>query len=469
MKTKKNFMIFTIATLIMLIIIYFPSTPEGLNMDAKAALGILSFAIILWMTEAIPFPVTGLSLIILLPIFDLTSFKNAAYSGFGNSIIVFFIGIMIMSAALTESGFTYRFTLAILNKVGTKTSKLLLVFLSIGAFLSMWVTNMGVAAILLPIGKEILENSNLKPLKSNFGKGLMISIAWGCGIGGMGTPVGNGANVLAIGFFKDMANIDITFIDWMKVGLPSILLLLPLSWIILKKVFPPEIDYLPIKDDYIHNELEKLGTITSRERNTIIIFAIAIFFWLTNPLIKNYFNMSIPIQSVALFAAVTMFLPYIEILNWDKAQKVINWGAIVLIAGGLSLGEVLFDTGAVKWVAKTFLYNIGILALVFRFVAIVAIVQIVKVFFSSNTATGLVVIPIMIALAQELNLNVWLIAGPAALSISLAFLLVPSSPTNVIPYSAGYFSMKDFFISGIWLSLAGIITISLTFLIFGSL
>ncbi|GAG26460.1 unnamed protein product, partial [marine sediment metagenome] len=205
----------------------------------------------------------------------------------------------------------------------------------------------------------------------------------------------------------------------------------------------------------------------SKERNVLIIFGITIFLWLTNPLIEQYFNLSIPIQAIAIFAAVLMFLPYIEILTWEDAQKIVNWGAIVLIAGGLSLGDVLLKTGGVNWVAHTFFSNIGILGLSFRFLAIVAIVQVLKIFFSSNTATGLVILPIMILLAQGSGLDVWLVAGPAALAISLAFILVPSSPTNVIPYSAGYFSMKDFAMAGIGITIGGTIMISLTFLLFG--
>ncbi len=468
--SKKNLFILIAAVLIMLFIIWLPiSASTGLTVKGKTALGILAFAIILWMTEAIPFPVTGLSLVLFIPLFGLAPFKEAITLGFGNSIIVFFIGIMTMSAALTRSGFTYRLTLIILHKIGFDTSRLLLVFLAIGAFFSMWVTNMGVAAILLPIAVEMLENSGREPLKSNFGKGLMIAIAWGCGIGGMGTPVGNGANVLAIGFLQDMAGLNITFIDWMKVGVPAILFLLPLSWLILKKVFPPEVKTLPIDKKYVEEELTQLGELTNKERNTLILFGIAIFFWLTNPLLETYFNLSIPIQAVAVFVAVAMFLPTIEVLKWEEAEEIVNWGAIVLIAGGLSLGNILYQTGAVGWLAQTFMQNIGNMNLVLRFIAIVAIVQFLKIFFSSNTATGLVITPIMIALAQGMGLNVWLVAGPAALAISLAFILVPSSPTNVIPYSAGYFTMRDFLVSGIWLSLTGVLTISLAFILFGGL
>lgn len=467
MNSKKNLIILILAIMIMIIIILLPlDLNTDLTNQGKISLGILAFAIILWMTEAIPFPVSGLTLIILVSLFGLLSFEEAVYSGFGNPIIVFFIGIMLMAAALTESGFTQKMTFYILAKIGTKTTTLLLMFLIIGALLSMWITNMGVAAILLPIGKKILEEANREPLKSNFGKGLMISIAWGCGIGGMGTPVGNGANVLAIGFLNNMADIQISFIEWMKFGIPAIIILLPISWLILKFIYPPEIKYLQFDHNYFQEELNKLGKLTKEEISTMAILTTAILLWLIDPILDTWLGFSIPIQAVAICAGVVMFIPHvIDIMSWEKAEKSIDWGAIVLIAGGLSLGEALIKTGGVNWLARILFSGIGDFSIIFRLIVIVSLTLILKILFSSNTATGLVVIPIMIVLAQDLNINIWQIVGPASLAISLAFILVPSSPTNVIPYGAGYFSLKDFAFSGIFISIAGVLVISSVFLL----
>lgn len=452
--------------LILLAIFFYHSIlpPEwGLTQEGKNTLIILFLAIFLWVTELIPFPVTSLLILLLLPAFGLVSFQEAVYLGFGNPIIVFFIGIMTLSAALTRSGISERMTLVLLSSFGFATKRLILLFLLIGSFLSMWITNMGVAAILLPIGSEILKSSGRKILQSNFGKALMISIAWGCGLGGMGTPVGNGANVLTIGFMREMAGIDISFIQWMKFGIPAIFLLLPISWLILIKVFPPEIDELPLDKSIIENRLGILGPLTKKERNTILIFSLSIILWLFDPLLESFLGVTIPIQAVAVLAAVLIYLPFMEILSWKEAQNSIDWGAIVLIAGGLSLGQVLFETGAARWIAQLFLKGMGDLPLLLLLIIVVFLVQILKICFSSNTATGLVVIPIMIALAQELGIGVWTIIGPAALAISLAFILVPSSPTNVIPYGAGYFSIKDFAFSGLFISIIGILVIPVVF------
>lgn len=464
MKIKKNLLYFLFAFICMFLVIWLPFLKgSGLSIEGRKALGLLIFIIILWVTEAISFPITGLIVILLIPIFGLASFKDAIYSGFGNSIIIFFIGVMIISAALNKSGILYRLTLIVLNKVGLESSKLIFAFMGIAALLSMWITNMAVAAILLPVAREILEKAKIKPLKSNFGKSLMISIAWGCGIGGVGTPVGNGGNILAVGFLREMAGLNITFIDWMKIGVPIILILLLVGWFILTHIFPSEIDALVFKN-YIKDELKALGSLTSKERKALMIFGLAIFLWLTNPFINLYLNFPISNSFIALFAAILIFLPYIEILDWNDAQKNISWGSIILIAGGLSLGKVLLDSGTIKWIAYSFLTNIGNMNVIFQVLLIVTSIQIAKIFFSSNTASALILIPILITLTQGLKLDVWLIVGPAAFAASLACILVTSTPVNVIPYAAGYFTMKDFTISGILFTLVIIPTITFVFL-----
>lgn len=196
----------------------------------------------------------------------------------------------------------------------------------------------------------------------------------------------------------------------------------------------------------------------------MLIFGLAIFLWLTNPIINLYLGFSISNSFIALFAATLIFLPYIEILDWNDAQREISWGSIILIAGGLSLGEVLLESGTIKWIVYSFLTNIGNTNVIFQVFLIVTLVQIVKIFFSSNTASALIIVPILITLAQGLKLDIWLIVGPAVFATSLACILATSTPVNVIPYSAGYFTMKDFTISGILFTLVIIPTITFVFL-----
>lgn len=441
------------------------SEPVLLSSAGKSALGVLAFVIVLWVTEALPFAVAALTGMLLVPLFGLASFSDTVSYGFGNSVIVFFIGVLIISAGLTRSGLADRLTALILSRVGLHPHKLIFTFLAVGAALSMWIVNMSVSAILLPIGLNILRKAGASPLNSNFGRALMISIAWGPAIGGVATPVGNGANIIALGYLRELAGIQIDFLRWMVVGVPAALFILPLAYLVLIRVFPPE--KLKLPEGAALTETASATSINATEKKAILIFTAAVLFWVGDPLLLHLTGLSIPIEAVALAAAIFFFLPGVNILSWKEAQQDIDWGGIVLIAAGLSLGMIIFQTGAARWLAVLAFSPIGGLGLALRIFVAVLAVEFLKVFFSSNTVTGVILVPLVIALAVDLNLDPWLLAGPVAVATSLAFLLVTSSPTNVIPYASGYFSIKDFARAGIPLSLLVPFCITLAFILFG--
>lgn len=442
-----------------------------LTWEGKAVMGLLVFAIVLWVTEVIPFSITALTVMILIPVFGLESFEETIKLGFGNPIIAFFIGVLMLSSAFTRSGLGKRLSLLILRVMGTRTSMVILGFLLFGSLLSMWITDMAVAAILMPLGVSILKQCNLKPLQSNFGRALMISCAWGPLFGGIATPAGCGPNILTISFLSELASIDISFLDWMSIGFPAAMLMIPFGWLILTKFFPPEIKNVPFSGDEIRKDLRELGSFSHREKWTTAIFLITILLWVTSPLIKSLSGgaVDLPMQAVALAGGLLLFIPGIEIINWPQAKNDIDWGGIVLICAGISLGLVVYATGAARWLAWLFFEPVVQLPTFLMVVLIVIIVSILHLAFSSNTVTGTIIIPLLIALALDLNINPWLITAPAAFTSSLAFILVTETPTNVIPYSSGYFAIKDMAKAGIVMTLAAALAVGISITIFGNL
>lgn len=440
-----------------------------LNGEGRAALAILVFVIILWVSEAIPFAIAALFGVLLVPLFGLFPFKDTIAYGFGNTVVIFFIAVLIISSGLTRSGLADRLTWLIMYKIGFKPRKLILVFLLLGALLSMWIVNMSVSAILLPVALNILRKFGAVPLKSNFGRALMIAVAWGPAIGGISTPVGNGANIVALGYLRELAGVQIDFLRWMVVGVPSAIFILPLAYFILIKVFPPEqLDAQALKE--FSEEIAPTGSrFSSREIAALLIFATTVLFWMGDPLLFKLIGFSIPIEFIALSAAVLFFIPGVDLLSWKNAQEDIDWGAIILIAAGLSLGAVIYETGAAGWLAYIAFSPLGQLSLAVSIFLAVLAVEILKVFFSSNTVTGVIMIPLVIAFSVDIGLDPWLLAGPVAIATSLAFLLVTSSPTNVIPYTSGFFSIRDFLKAGLPLTLVVPFCITAAFLIFGGL
>jgi sodium-dependent dicarboxylate transporter 2/3/5 len=439
--------------------------------SAKATLGLLVAAIVLWITEVIPFGITALLIMLLIPVFGIDSFKNVIMLGFGNQIIAFFIGVLILSSAFTRSGMGNRLSTLILTIMGTRTKMVILGFIIVGTLLSMWITDMAVAAILMPLGVAILKQSGVKPLESNFGKGLMISCAWGPLFGGIATPSGCGPNPLTIGFLKGLAHIDIDFLTWMSMGLPAALLMIPAGWFVITTIFPPEIERVPFAKEEIRKNLADMGPLGAREKWTLSIFLMTICAWITSPLIKSVTGgmIDMPMQAIALFGALLLFLPGIEVISWKEAQEDVDWGGIILICAGISLGMVVYNTGAARWLSWLLLGPVVQLPSVIRVFVIVLGVSFLHLAFSSNTVTGTIIIPLLIALAADLNINPWLVCAPAAFTSSLAFILVTETPTNVIPYSAGYFAIKDMAKAGIAMTLVAALCVGVSILVFGNL
>ncbi len=468
-----------LAVALMLSMVALPTPPPlernghviELTQAGKACVAILGFAVVLWVTEAIPFAVTSLLVVILVPVLGIADYRTVVRVGFGDPIITFFIGVLVLSSAFSRSGLGIRLVYHILLKVGTRADRVILGFLFVGAMLSMWITDMAVAAILLPLAVGLLKDAQLKPLGSNFGRALMISCAWGPLFGGIATPAGCGPNPIAISYLKRLAHMDISFLTWMSIGFPATLMMIPMGWRLLLRIFPPEIDRLPIELPEIRENLRGLGPLKPIEIKTLIIFLMTVSLWLISPVVKDLTQgaINLPIQAVALFGGVSLFLPHIRVLSWKEAEHDVDWGGILLIVAGLSLGMMIFETGAARWLAWLLMGKIGSVHFVARPFVIVIVVALLHLAFSSNTVTGTIIIPILIALAQDLRLNEWLIAAPAAFTASLAFILVTETPTNVIPYSSGYFSIRDMAKAGIWMTLIAAFCVSVSILLFGPL
>jgi sodium-dependent dicarboxylate transporter 2/3/5 len=434
-----------------------------LTAGGKACLGIMAFAVILWVTEAIPFAVTSLLVVLLIPLLQLATYSEVVRAGFGHSIITFFIGVLMMSAAFTRSGLGLRLAQQIIYRLGTRTDRVLLGVLATGCFASWWITDMAAAAMLMPLGVGLLRDAGMRPGESNFGRAIMIAVGFGPLIGGIATPAGTGANLVAIAQLSQLAQVEVSFTRWMAYGVPAALLMLPICWRLLLWLFPPEVDHLRIGADDVR---ERLGGQSLRpgEWRTLVVFTVVIAIWLLTPVLSAWTDgrFAPPVEAVALAGGVSLFMPGIRVLSWKQAEEDINWGGIMLIVAGLSLGLAVFETGAARWLAWVLLGEITTIPTLIRPVVVVLAVAGLHLMFSSNTVTASIIIPIIAALAIDLGLSVWSIAAPAAFTSSLAFILVSEGPTTIIPYSAGYFSIKDMAKAGIWMTLAAAVCVAVS-------
>jgi sodium-dependent dicarboxylate transporter 2/3/5 len=245
---------------------------------------------------------------------------------------------------------------------------------------------------------------------------------------------------------------------------PASLLMIPVGWRLLLRAFPPEIDRLPLAGTEIAKRIAALGPPSRLEIWTLVVFGATIAVWLTTPLLASLTGGLInpPAQAVALGGGLLLFLPGLRVLAWKEAQRDMDWGGVILIVAGLSLGVMVFETGAARWLAQVMLGRLALVPGVLQPFVIVLVVAALHMLFSSNTVTGAIIMPILIALAQDLGLDVWTIAAPAAFTATLAFILVTESPTNVLPYSAGYFSIRDMARVGVGMTIGAAVCVTIS-------
>ena len=449
-----------------------PKGPVGLSMEGKASLAVLALAVVLWATEAVPFPVTGLMAMVLLVMTRVASLAELAQWGFGNTIIFFFLGVLLFSAAIAETNLLKRLTTWVLFRLGDRPKAIILAFIVVGAMLSAWITDMAVAAMLMPIAVTILKDAKVEPLKSNFGRALMISCAWGPLIGGVATPAGCGPNPLTMQYLKELAGIRFTFQEWMLLGFPATILMIPCGWFILIKVFPIEPLNLKLAAEDCRKRFDELGRITWPEVVALHVFAMMVVLWVCPDWIRRLTGGRIDyldIRFVAIACACLFFLPEVGVITWKRAESSISWGGIILVVTGLALGKAVHATGGAAWLAYVAFGKLGSLPPVLIVFAVVLGVSLMKVMFSSNTVTGAIMVPLLIALAGSLGLDARLVAIPAGITASLAFILVTSTPTNVIPYSAGYFSIMDMVKAGLLMTVASSVCVTVSICVFGRL
>ena len=468
----RKFLILMAATGLLFAIYALPAPPPleragnmiPLTAAGKTCLGIMAFAVILWVTETLPFAATSLLVVLLIPAFGIAGFRDVVRASFGDPVIAFFIGVLIMSAAFTTSGLGTRMTYLVLLRVGTRTDRVLLGVLVVGALISMWITDIAVAAMLLPLGIALLRDAGLHPGQSNFGRSLMMATAFGALIGGIATPAGTAANIVAIAQLKQFAATDVSFWRWMRLGVPASLLMIPFAWWILRWLFPPEIDHLPITVETIRARLRELGPLRPAERRTLLVFVVVVALWLLTPLLEAWSGgrIALPIEAVGLGGGVALFLPGLRVLSWKEAEAQVEWGGVMMIVAGLSLGLAVFNTGAARWLAWVLLGQITSVPDALRPFVIVLAVAGLHMLFSSNTVTATIIIPILVALATDLHLDPWSTVAPAAFTSSLAFILVSEGPTTIIPYSSGYFSIRDMAKAGVLMTIAAAACIAAT-------
>jgi len=422
--------------------------PTGMKPAAVYTLGVMAATVLWWITEAMPVPVTAMMVPVMLHLTGVVKLNKAFTESFGDSMVPFLIGVLALSVAFTQSGLGKRMTYLLLSVSGVKVNRVIGIFLFFSYAISMFITDVAVVAMMLPITVALLQAANAKPGKSNFGRAMMMAIMLGSTLGGIATPSGVTANIIAMGFLARNAHISISFMQWTMIATPISLMITFIAWALIVRIFKPEFSELPFGPDYVSQQLKIMGRWKTAEVTTLIVFLIGVVLWLSGEWSH------LPIALVSLLLMGLLSVPrYGAIGNWRTFEKGMEWGALLLVIGGFCLGIAATDSGLASWAAQTALAPMAELHGRLQPLAVTLLVAVDSLGFSSFGAAASVNVPFVISYAQQHGFPVLTLVLATAFASSTHFILVTESPSFVLPYAFGYFSFKDMFKIGIILTL----------------
>jgi sodium-dependent dicarboxylate transporter 2/3/5 len=454
--------------------------PAGLGSAGRAVMAVAMMMVTLWLTEALPIAVTALLPIVLFPLCTAGQVTvKAAAAPYGHELIFLFMGGFMISLAMQRWGLHRRIALGTILMIGTRPDLLVAGLMVACAFLSMWVSNTATTVMMLPIATSVIElvrrelrnasdpNCPADGSPFNFAICLMLGIAYAASIGGIGTLIGTATNAFLAAFLQETYGIEISFVKWMAVTVPLVVVFLPITWFVLTRlVFPIRIRRIPGGRQLIRRELKEHGPMCRAELMVLIVFVVAALTWITRPLLvklqlpgglRPFAGLSDP--AIAIGAAVLLFCLPVDlkkglfVLSWQQAVK-LPWGVLILFGGGLSLATAIKNTGVAEFIGQSVgnLQNIPVPVLVLMATATVVMVSQL----TSNVATTAAFLPVFVAVAAGLGINPLLLAVPTTIAASLAFMMPVATPPNAIVFASGEITVAQMCKAGLWLNMIGI-------------
>jgi len=445
--------------------------PEGLSIEGQRTAAIFLLMGAWWATEAVPVAVTALVPLALFPLLGIVDIQNAA-DPYANKTIYLFFGGFLMATAIQKWDLHKRIALFVLQNAGSNGASLIFGFMLTAALISMWVMNTATTIMLLPIGLAVITvvKSTVKYLSDEeieaFQLALLLGIAYGATIGGMSTLIGTGPNGMLAAFMADNYNLDISFVDWMKVGVPLSAVMLPCSWLILTKViFKVNFETSSETKELLSSMKEELGELKGPELKVLIIFFITALAWMFRTVLDNFsFLNGLSDAGIAMVSALFLFLvpngnkdKKGPLLEWKDAQENVPWGLLVLFGGGLSLANAVQATGLAIWMGSLIPQGVSLALIVILVVALIIFLTEL----TSNMATTATFLPVVAAIALQSNFDPLLVTAAVALAASCAFMLPVATPPNAIVFGSGLIRVPQMAKAGFLINILGITVVSL--------
>jgi sodium-dependent dicarboxylate transporter 2/3/5 len=462
------------AGVVVLATVMLTDPPAGMTEASWIVAGTMVLMACWWATEALPLAATALVPLAILPPLGATS-AAALAQGYGNTTLFLILGGLLLGLAMERCNLHRRIAYAIVARAGGNPDGLVFGMMCATAFVSMWVQNTSTTLMMIPVAVSVatIVNPDAEgPSRdaTNFGKAIVLCVAYAATIGGLGTLVGTATNALVVGFMQQSYGETISFTQWLAFGIPTVLLLLPVAWLVLVKIaFPFRLGEQATARDRLVQARVALGPMSSAERRMTWILVVTASLWIAGPLIQKLPGFAEwNDTTTALLAGLTLCVvqdgasPGRGLLVAEDLRR-LPWDVLMLFGGGLALAEAIQGSGLSAYLG-VLLAGIGTLPLVALLATMVALL-VFWTEFNSNVATAATFMPILAAIAATSDYPVLQLVAPAAIAASCGFMLPVGTPPNAIVFGTGRLTMQEMIRAGWRVNLAAIAIVTIVSLV----
>lgn len=461
--------------IVLFLIIYLLPNPSGMSTEGKNALAVVALMTVWWIFESIPVYATAFVPLVLYPMFKVLPAGETA-GNYGHSYVLMMLAGFLLAKSIESSNLHKRIALALMNTLGTSRQKLILSLMIATALISMCIANVTTALLMLPIALAIITRDEAATGgKTSFGPAMMLATAYSASIGGVATLIGSPTNLIFLGImekiFPDAPSIS--FLMWLKIGLPVTILFLPVVWFYLIKYFKIT-GSIAGSQEIVKEELKSLGKMTPVEKRVMWVFALTTLAWIfRDELVFGQFKITgwsnllgledyVHDSTVAMASAIFLFaLPDgsgKRLLDWKSASQ-IPWGVVMIVGGGYAIAAGFQSTGLASWLGTQLAFISA-----FPFWIVLVIVVGFILFFTelnSNTATANIFLPVLASIAIAGQTNPLLLMIPATFASTFAFMMPAGTGPNTVIFASERITVSEMVRCGFWLKLISLVMLTL--------
>ena len=448
--------------------------PASLSREASLVLGVAAWIGIWWITEAIPLGATSLLPLALFPLLGVGTIRQAA-EPYANDLVFLFLAGFFIAAALQHWRAHARIAYGIVGAVGGGGRRVVFGVMLATAVISMWISNTATAAMMYPIALAIAEMADDTVAGRNLRTALMLGVAYAASIGGMSTLIGTPPNLLFAGAAAELTGTRVGFAQFMAIGVPAALVLLPACWLLLTLLFPARSAMREGAKDALAARRAELGALRGGERLTMLVFVLTACAWFFRDR-KEFAGFAVPgltdiapglsDSGIGIAGALLLFVIWGRgqdgvlrpLLTWREARA-IPWEVLLVYGGGFSLATAMESSGLARWLGDL-MGGLGGLPDIIVFAGVAFVVLLLSEV-ASNTATAAMALPIAAALGYAIGEPPLALMLVTALAASAGFALPVATPPNLIVFGSGHISVRQMARAGVLLDIVAVVVVVL--------